>query len=105
MQTKLQIAMGLSSWLQFVPMDSRSSTRSEGEKAKACEEETQSTSMPRETHIRQKEKVGMPAVRKCAAAERACARQREKVDEGPASGKCEDEHPVVTMVFWPINDA
>lgn len=30
---------------------------------------------------------------------------REKVDEGPASGKCEDEHPVVTMTLWPINDA
>lgn len=105
MQTKLRIATGSGGWLRFVPMGSRSSTRSEGEKAKACEEEPQSTSTPRETHVRQKEKVGMPAVSECAAAERACARQREKVDEGPASGKCEDEHPVVTMMFWPINDA
>lgn len=30
---------------------------------------------------------------------------RQKVDEGPASGKCEDEHPVVTMMFGAINDA
>lgn len=32
-------------------------------------------------------------------------RRRERVDEGPASHKCEDEHPVVTMMFGPINDA
>lgn len=33
------------------------------------------------------------------------ARARQKADEGPASGKCEDEHPVVTMMFGAINDA
>lgn len=33
----------------------------------------------------------------------ACA--RHKVNEGPASGECEDEHPVVTMMFGAINDA
>lgn len=35
----------------------------------------------------------------------ACVRQRGWADEGPASSKCEDEHPVVTMMLWPINDA
>lgn len=68
----------LSSWLRFVPMDSDSSTRSEGEKAKAREEETQSKSTLREMHIRQKEKVGMPVVSECAAAERGmCETERE----------------------------
>lgn len=101
MQTELKIATELRGWLRVMPMDPHSSTRSEGETEKACEEERQSKSTLKEMRIRQKEKVGMPVVSERAA----CARQREKVDEGPASSKCEDEHPVVTMMFWPINDA
>lgn len=54
-------------------------------------------------HVRQKEKVGMPVASERAAVKRGMC-ETEKVDEGAASGKCEDEHPVVTMMFWPIND-
>lgn len=41
-QTKLKIAAELSSWPWFVLMDSHGSTRSEEEKVRGCEEETES---------------------------------------------------------------
>lgn len=104
MQAKLRVATEWSGRRWFVPVDSRSGTRSEGETAKVCGEERQSRSTLSEMHVRQKEKVGMPVVSESAAVERGMC-ETEKVDEGPASGKCEDEHPVVTMMFWPINDA
>lgn len=83
------------------------SPRPEGGKVGECEEEMQSRSMLRKMCMRGREKAGMPAGSKHAAVNRACVRQkgRGRAGEGPASGKCEDEHPVVTMMFWPINDA
>ena len=77
-QTKLKVAAELRGWLRFVPVDLHSSTRLEGEKVRACEEEMQSKSTPGEMHIRQKEKVGMPVVRERAAVERGmCETERE----------------------------
>lgn len=83
------------------------SPRPEGGKVGEREEEMQSRSMLRKMCMRGREKAGMPAGSKHVAVNRACVRQkgRGRADEGPASGKCEDEHPVVTMMFWPINDA
>lgn len=77
-QPKLQIAAELSSWPSFAPTDSHSSARSEGEKARACEEETQSESMPGETRMRRKEERACLFVSERAAVERGmCETERE----------------------------
>lgn len=87
----------------FVLVDSHSSTRLEGEKWGPVRRRCRAKAGQEKWALGKKRKwacllwVSVQLWRG--------ARVRQKVDKGPASGKCEDEHPVVTMMFGAINDA